>query len=100
VNVPVRQVRQVDAERFEVVEGDGRLVEVHLRRETRAGLGLQQVAPSAVVAEAVAMLAEDGRWSPTADAADGPAAPVVVDAIALIAAVPGALDDLRARLTA
>jgi hypothetical protein len=86
-----RQVRQVDAERFEVVEPEGPLVVVALRRDTREGLGLRSVAPSAVVTEAVAMLADDGRWPPPMTAQD-------VDVIGLLARAPSTLDDLRARL--
>jgi hypothetical protein len=92
VTSEVRQVRQVDAERFEVVDGLGSLSEVTLRRDTRAGLGLREVAPTTVVAEAVAMLDDDGRWPPPAGAG-------VVDVIGLLARTPGTLDDLRARLS-
>jgi hypothetical protein len=88
----VRQVRQVDAERFEVVEVTGLVTEVTLRRDTRSGLGLHGVAPSAIVAEAVAMLEAEHRWPPVVGGS--------IDAIGLLAAAPGALEDLRARLSA
>jgi hypothetical protein len=87
-----RQVRQVDAERFEVVDATGILTQVVLRRDTRAGLGLREVAPSAIVAEVVAMLDDDGAWPP-------PAGSDLVDAVGLLARTPGMLDDLRARLS-
>jgi len=92
VSATSRQVRQVDAERFEVVEPTGTVSPVMLRRDTRAGLGLRAIAPSVVVAEAVAMLDEDGRWPPPT-----PSGPV--DAVGLLAVSPGALDELRSRLS-
>lgn len=91
MSISARQVRQVDAERFEVVEPEGPLVVVALRRDTREGLGLRSVAPSVIVTEAVAMLADDGRWPPPLTAQD-------VDVIGLLARSPVMLDDLRARL--
>jgi hypothetical protein len=92
VTSAARQVRQVDAERFEVVDGLGILSHVTLRRDTRSGLGLREVAPTTVVAEAVAMLDDDGRWPP-------PAGSGAVDVVGLLARTPGTLDDLRARLS-
>jgi hypothetical protein len=91
VSTTPRQVRQIDAERFEVVEPTGMVSPVTLRRDTRAGLGLRAVAPSIVVAEAVAMLDEGGRWPPPGDGS--------LDAIGLLAVSPGALDELRSRLS-
>ena len=87
-----RQVRQLDAQRFEVVETSGTVTSVTLRRDTRLGLGLRSVPASTVVGEVVAMLEEDGRWPPTASAEP-------IEAVGMLALMPGALDDLRARLS-
>jgi len=43
------------------------------------------------------MLDEDGRWPPTSAQAVSATGPF--DAVGLIAAAPGAVEDLRARLT-
>ncbi len=87
-----RQVRQVDAERFEIVDAAGSLTQVTLRRDTRAGLGLREVAPSALVAAVVEMLDDDGHWPPPEGAG-------AVDVVGLLARTPGTLDELRARLS-
>jgi len=99
------QVRQLDAERFEVVDGLGRTTPVVLRRDARVGLGLMAVAPSTIVAEAIAMLVEQGRWPPGPEGEAARVAPPSAsdpgasDVVGMLAALPGALDDLRARVS-
>jgi hypothetical protein len=83
------QVRQVDAERFEVVLPD-RVVVVELTRASRDALGLRGFGPAAVVGAAVELLLEQG------DTLVGDAG--VPDVIARLAQYPGLLEELRARI--
>jgi hypothetical protein len=83
------QVRQVDAERFEVVLPD-RVVVVELARASRDALGLRGFGPAAVVGAAVELLLEQG------DTLVGDAG--VPDVIARLAQYPGLLEELRARI--
>jgi GTPase len=82
-------VRQLDAERFEVLAADGTVVPILLGRVTREALGLRGVAPVTIVAEAAALLVESDRWPPQAGQ----------DVVGALAAAPLAIDELRARLS-
>jgi len=85
-------VRQVDAERFEVVLPTGVAV-VALTRASRDALGLRAVGPAAVVAAAVALLLEHGEAVVVGSTgAEG------ADVVARLARHPGLLEELRARL--
>jgi hypothetical protein len=95
-------VVQMDAEDFDVTLDDGTVIQVTLRVSTRAGLGIRGVPPIAVVTEAVGLLEEAQAWPPagvSTDPAEGPATgSSPVDVVGLVAATPGGLDELRARL--
>jgi hypothetical protein len=91
-------VRQVAAERFEVVLPGG-VVTVALTRASRDALGLRTFGPTVVVAAAVELLLEHGETIATArhgaDGADGADGP---DLVARLARHPGLLEELRARI--
>jgi len=97
-------VRQVDAERFEVVLPTGVAV-VGLTRASRDALGLRAVGPAAVVAAAVDLLLEHGEAivvgvaGTTGDTGvAGDTGVEGADVVARLARHPGLLEELRARL--
>jgi len=89
------QLLQEGPETFRVLVGDRRTRRVRLPQHLRRGLCAEGSAPVVVAREVLALLLEQGTLRLDSDAFAGPDP---VDLAAAVAAVPGYVDELRARL--
>lgn len=85
----VRVLATGDPERFTVLLGDGRVASATLPHAARRGLGLHGTPPVVLATELVGLVLEHDRWPESDDE---------VLLVALAGAIPGFVDELRARL--